>query len=248
MTYSHKCRHEDTTKNEHTFFFCFTDKQQQPTQPPKQPLLLYHHRTFPLYCCCCCCRCCCCRWLFFTCMASLAEASSPSSRTSTSSSSSRATMDELLSRVVGPSTAWVVLAVLWSLNGPTERNLMRHFSPAVYSKAKALAVGATYLASPVSWDVSSRNINALAQTVYISKIFRKIIIAFFLLVALHCHRKPWPFFNYPACGFYLPCHSSIHHSMPLLSNTAIRPFNCRWHKFCPTCCAPFGGPCCCPNH
>ena len=61
-------------------------------------------------------------------------------------------MDEWIGRVVGPNTAWLVLAVLWSLNGPTERNLMRHFSPAVYSKAKALAVGATYLASPVSWD------------------------------------------------------------------------------------------------
>ena len=62
-------------------------------------------------------------------------------------------MDALLTRFVGPGTAWIVLAVLWSLNGPTERTLMQHFSPAVYAKAKALAVGATYLASPgVSWD------------------------------------------------------------------------------------------------
>ena len=50
----------------------------------------------------------------------------------------------------GPHSAWMALAVLWSLNGPTESMLMRHYSPQVYSKAKALAVGAVYLASPVS--------------------------------------------------------------------------------------------------
>ncbi|KAL3934482.1 MAG: hypothetical protein SGBAC_009817 [Bacillariaceae sp.] len=64
-------------------------------------------------------------------------------------------MDHILAWLpIGPQTAWIFLAFLWSLNGPTERTLMMNddrttttISPAVYSRAKALAVGAAYLAT-----------------------------------------------------------------------------------------------------
>ena len=64
-------------------------------------------------------------------------------------------MDETISKFLGPNATWIILAFLWSLNGPTEHSLMQHVSPAVYAKAKAVAVGAAYLAtSTVPWEES----------------------------------------------------------------------------------------------
>ena len=54
--------------------------------------------------------------------------------------------------LLGPDTAWMVLAGLWSLNGPVEGILMRTHSGAAYAKAKAIAVGATYLAAPIALE------------------------------------------------------------------------------------------------
>ena len=53
---------------------------------------------------------------------------------------------------IDPNAVWMLLASLWSLNGPVESVLMRSHSMATYSKAKALAVGATYALAPISWS------------------------------------------------------------------------------------------------
>jgi len=57
-----------------------------------------------------------------------------------------------LKEMISLDGAWITLSVLWSLNGPLESVLMRQHSAPAYAKAKAIAVGATYLASPIALD------------------------------------------------------------------------------------------------
>ena len=49
---------------------------------------------------------------------------------------------------------WLGLSLIWSLNGPIEQVLMREYSAQSYAKAKAVAVGVAFLASPVEMDVT----------------------------------------------------------------------------------------------
>lgn len=54
---------------------------------------------------------------------------------------------------IGRDGAWLALAALWSLNGPTESLLMRKHDATVYAFAKAVAVGLSYLLfAPVAFE------------------------------------------------------------------------------------------------
>lgn len=49
---------------------------------------------------------------------------------------------------------WLALSFIWSLNGPVEHMLMQTHSAQAYAKAKAVAVGVAFLASPVEFDLA----------------------------------------------------------------------------------------------